>query len=237
MEKSHASTRLGAGHQLFVAKAGARLSWKLALSLSCLAQLFLSPDGAFAQTAAHVQTTVSTSSDSQGKGAVQSHPSSAVPSVPARSAATQKSGQYVSGVLVGQNFVLGKAFYSYRTLYLRSTGAVAYDIHGQILLYPGIKIKFAGNQQLEGRTFKIVAGQECIDAGTSFLPKPQLVLEYMDQNALGLIESKSLYSMTLNFYKQQNGLQPGFIDLEILGGPPKTKIKGYFWAEPGIPLS
>jgi hypothetical protein len=121
-------------------------------------------------------------------------------------------------------------------LFLKSAAVPVLGDIGHTQANPAIRVKFATDQRLEGKSFKLTIGQDRMVVGEEVQPKPLLELDYIaggsDLSYLDTIVDHSPYTMTLNFYKQQNGLLPGFIDLEIFC-PQKTKIKGYFWAAPG----
>jgi hypothetical protein len=143
------------------------------------------------------------------------------------------SSPYVSGRIFDKKFEVSKAFYSARTLILRSRG-VATNNPITPEGYQGIKITFAENQQFEGKSYMVAADQEKMLVGDQRKPRPLLDLYAMvgrrEDHYLDVVKNRAPYTMTLNFYKRQNQLLPGFIELEIQNSP--TKIKGYFWAAP-----
>jgi hypothetical protein len=228
-----------AANHLFAIATGAIRSWQVVLSISCVTQLFLASQWAHAQSAANIQTPVSSLSNSHIKSVAPAGlptPTSGAPAQHAQSSAAQGNSPYVNGVLFGKKFTLSKVSYNSRYLYLKSAAVPVLGDIGHTQANPGIRIKFATDQRLEGKSFKLATGQDRIAVGEELQPKPLLELDYIaggsDLSYLDTIIDHSPYTMTLNFYKQQNGLLPGFIDLEIFC-PQKTKIKGYFWAAPG----
>ena len=99
----------------------------------------------------------------------------------------------------------------------------------------GIKITFEDNQQFEGKSYKVLVDKDKMIEGDEPKAKPALELYAMvggKRDAyLDTLKNHAPYTMTLNFYKRQNGLLPGFIDLQIQDSH-VTKLKGYFWAAP-----
>jgi hypothetical protein len=148
-------------------------------------------------------------------------------------AAKADGSSYVSGRIFDQKFQVSKAFYSSRSLMLKGR-AVATGNAISPQAYQGIRITFAVNQQLEGKAYQVIADQDKMIDGGELKPKPSLDLYIIDGGSkdpyLNVLKNTAPYQMTLNFYRRQNGLLPGFIDLAIQGSP--TKIKGYFWAAP-----
>jgi hypothetical protein len=141
---------------------------------------------------------------------------------------------YVSGYISDSEFKVSKAFYNSRSLTLRSRGMPT----GTIVAAEAplsIKINFENNQQFEGKSYKVLVDQDKMIEGDELKPRPTLDLcaffGAKKDRYLDTLQNHARYRMTLNFYKRQNGLLPGFIDLEIQD-PHITRLKGYFWAAP-----
>jgi hypothetical protein len=148
-------------------------------------------------------------------------------------AGTATKSAYVSGRIFDHEFEYSKAFYNANSLMLRGPGvATGNPISPEA--YQGIRITFADSQQFEGKSFKVAIDQDKMQDGNDLKPKPTLQLYATvgkkADHYLDVVKNKNPYAMTLNFYRRQNGLLPGFIELEILDS--HTKIKGYFWASP-----
>jgi hypothetical protein len=151
----------------------------------------------------------------------------------AANSATPSKSAYVGGRIFDKEFKLSKASYNSNSLMLRGPGTATNNpITPEA--YQGIKIIFANNEQFEGKAFQVSIDQEKMVDGTERKSIPSLQLyatvgQRLD-HYLDVVKNKARYNMTLNFYKRQKGLLPGFIDLEIVDS--HTKIKGYFWAAP-----
>jgi hypothetical protein len=154
----------------------------------------------------------------------------------AAAAAARPAGAaaYVSGYIFDNEFKVSKAFYDSRSLTLRSRDIAS----GTIVAAEGsqgIKINFEDNQQFEGKSYNVLVDQDKMIEGDQQKPRPTLDLYALvgakKDRYLDTLQNHARYRMTLNFYKRQNGLLPGFIDLEIQD-PHITRLKGYFWAAP-----
>jgi hypothetical protein len=224
---------------LFAGDAKTTRAWHLGLSLLCLAPFSLSNQWANAQNAANIQMPSSNLVTPHIKSPTRAATSTPTPSASSSHALPESKpdpSPYVKGTLYGQKFALSKAFYNAHTVFLKSASVPVLGDFTKSEASPGIRINFATNQRLEGKSYRVVVGQDHLVVGEEVQPKPKLELDYLGGGSkltfLDTIEDHSPYSMTLNFYKQQNGMLPGFIDLDISAAQ-KTRLKGYFWAVPG----
>lgn len=145
-----------------------------------------------------------------------------------------KPSAFVNGRIYDNHFEVNKAFYDGSSLTLRSKSKPNSNPLSPEL-YDAIKISFAQPERFEGKSYKVEVGQDKLIDGTEFKTLPHLDLYAVEGKKSDQYEdtvnNHSPYRMTLQFYKIQNGLLPGYIDLEI-SSKRITHIKGFFYAAP-----
>jgi hypothetical protein len=146
------------------------------------------------------------------------------------SAIGKSNSAFVTGTIMRKPFLVKAAFYEGgRRLLLRTETQVSRRIMSDTFL--GIELDFPVDESFQGE-YIVNLTDKTMDAGGRSQHLPVLIIYHTDQEGdmnKWLIKSK--YSLRLKFFKPQNGLLPGYIDLNAPAE--NTSIKGFFYAAAG----
>jgi hypothetical protein len=127
-------------------------------------------------------------------------------------------------------FLVKAAFYDGgRRLLLRTETQVSRSIMPDTFL--GIELDFPVDERLQGE-YIVTPAEETMNAAGERQRLPVLFIYHTDRDGdmdKWLIKSK--YTLQVKFFKKQNGLLPGYIDLSAPAE--NTNIKGFFYAVGG----
>jgi hypothetical protein len=145
-------------------------------------------------------------------------------------AASTGNSSFVKGTIMRKPFLVKAAFYEGgRRLLLRTETEVSRRIMPDTFL--GIELDFPVAERFQGE-YIVTPTEETMNAAGASQHLPELFIYHTDREGdmdKWLIKSK--YTLKLKFFKKQNGLLPGYIDLSAPAE--NTSIKGFFYAASG----
>lgn len=151
---------------------------------------------------------------------------------PNEQASALNKPDWLQGKIYGFPFVVKHAYYGNGFLRLCSEfSAVPEAVNGPLSnAFTGVQISLP-LEELEGKTFVVRQSDDKTHRRQLkfyFIEMDNAVDVRLFQNAACI----DPYDMTLQFYALRNGLLPGRLDLDCIGGGRVTKIHGFFYARP-----
>jgi hypothetical protein len=137
---------------------------------------------------------------------------------------------FVKGTIMRKPFLVKAAFYEGgRRLLLRTETQVSKRIMPDT--FEGIELDFPVEERLQGE-YIVTPTEETMNAAGESQHLPVLLIYHTDREGdMDKWRIKSKYTLKLKFFKKQNGLLPGYIDLNAPAE--NTSIKGFFYAAGG----